>query len=95
MSFLKIINNYLFKSREKTNVNLDKQVEKPKTKSKLTMEEKDDVMSSPLESFNVMIENNINFFSNVSLNIFLIFFSIILFFSYFYIFYKHCFIKLT
>jgi len=83
LSLLKAIYNYLFKSQKQTNINLNKQVEKPKTESKLIMEEKDNIMNSPLESFNVMIENNINFFSNISLNIFLIFFSIILFFSYF------------
>lgn len=38
---------------------------------------------SPLESFDVIIENGITFFSNISINIFLIFFFIILFFSYF------------
>ena len=41
------------------------------------------LISSPLESFNVIIENNINIFSNISINIFFIFFFIILFFSYF------------
>ena len=38
---------------------------------------------SPLEAFNVNIERNVMLFSNTSINIFLIFFSIILFFSYF------------
>jgi len=55
--------------------------QKRREKARL-MEEKNDAMNSPLESFNVMIES-VSLFNNISLNIFLIFFSIILFFSYF------------
>ena len=45
--------------------------------------EASEISASPLETFNVIIDNNISFFSNFSINIFLIFFLIILFFSYF------------
>ena len=48
-----------------------------------TSNEVSEVSASPLEAFNVIIDNNISFFSNFSINVFLIFFLIILFFSYF------------
>ena len=83
LDFLKAIYNYFFKNDNKKTKIITEQVTKPKNKNNSIVEEKNDIMSSPLESFNVMIESNINLFSNVSLNIFLIFFSIILFFSYF------------